>query len=33
MCAGAQNVNTVVAGQVIYTFGNTGITFSELPIS
>ncbi|WVQ72881.1 hypothetical protein IAR50_002442 [Cryptococcus sp. DSM 104548] len=27
MCAGAQNVSTVVAGQLIYTFGNTGITF------
>ncbi|TYJ57394.1 hypothetical protein B9479_001934 [Cryptococcus floricola] len=27
MCAGAQNVSTVVAGQLIYTFGNSGITF------
>ncbi|WWD08232.1 hypothetical protein V865_006343 [Kwoniella europaea PYCC6329] len=27
MCAGAQNVSTVVAGQVVYTLGNTGITF------
>jgi len=29
MCAGAQNVQTVVAGQVVYTLGNTGITFRE----
>jgi hypothetical protein len=29
MCAGAENVSTVVAGQVIYTLGNTGITFCE----
>jgi len=27
MCAGAQNVETLVAGQVVYTLGNTGITF------
>ncbi|KAI5476529.1 hypothetical protein MNV49_007539 [Pseudohyphozyma bogoriensis] len=27
MCAGAHNVQTVVAGQVFYTIGNTGITF------
>ncbi|WRT67511.1 uncharacterized protein IL334_004483 [Kwoniella shivajii] len=27
MCAGATNVTTVVAGQVVYTLGNTGITF------
>ncbi|WVQ81948.1 hypothetical protein IAT38_004075 [Cryptococcus sp. DSM 104549] len=27
MCAGANNVSTVVAGQVIYTIGNSGITF------
>ncbi len=29
MCAGAKNVETVVAGQFVYTLGNTGITFSE----
>lgn len=28
MCAGAKNIHTVVAGQVIYTLGNSGITFS-----
>lgn len=28
MCAGAKNVSTVVAGQFVYTLGNTGITFS-----
>ncbi|OCF35087.1 siderophore-iron transporter Str3 [Kwoniella heveanensis BCC8398] len=27
MCAGAKNIQTVVAGQVIYNVGNTGITF------
>jgi MFS family permease len=27
MCAGAKNVATVVAGQFVYTLGNTGITF------
>jgi hypothetical protein len=29
MCAGAKNVTTVVAGQVIYTLGNSGITFCQ----
>jgi len=29
MCAGAQNVGTVVAGQFIYTIGNAGVTFCE----
>jgi hypothetical protein len=29
MCAGAQNVTTFVAGQLIYTLGNSGITFRE----
>ena len=29
MTAGAQNISTVVAGQLIYTFGNAGITFCE----
>jgi Na+/melibiose symporter-like transporter len=29
MCAGAQNITTVVAGQVIYTLGNSGITFRQ----
>ena len=27
MCAGASNITTFVAGQVIYTLGNSGITF------
>jgi len=30
MCAGAQNVTTFVAGQLIYTLGNSGITFRKL---
>ena len=29
MTAGAQNISTVVAGQLIYTFGNAGITICE----
>lgn len=29
MCAGAKNVATVVAGQFVYTIGNTGITFCK----
>lgn len=29
MCAGAQNISTVVAGQFVYTLGNAGITFCE----
>jgi hypothetical protein len=29
MCAGSKNVATVVAGQLIYTIGNSGITFRE----
>jgi hypothetical protein len=29
MCAGARNVSTVVAGQLIYTVGNSGITFRK----
>jgi hypothetical protein len=29
MTAGAQNVSTVVAGQLVYTFGNAGITFCQ----
>lgn len=29
MCAGAKNVDTVVAGQLIYTIGNAGVTFCE----
>jgi len=29
MCAGAQNVTTFVAGQLIYTLGNSGITFRQ----
>jgi predicted MFS family arabinose efflux permease len=31
MCAGAQNVTTFVAGQLIYTLGNSGITFRKTP--
>lgn len=27
MCAGAHNIQTVVAGQVFYTLGNAGISF------
>jgi hypothetical protein len=33
MCAGAQNVTTFVAGQLIYTLGNSGITFRESMVS
>jgi predicted MFS family arabinose efflux permease len=33
MCAGAQNVETLVAGQVVYTLGNTGITFRRSRLS
>lgn len=29
MCAGAQDVTTFVAGQLIYTLGNSGITFRK----
>jgi hypothetical protein len=29
MCARAKNMTTVVAGQVIYTLGNSGITFCK----
>ena len=31
MVAGSKTVDTVVAGEVIYTIGNTGISFSETP--
>lgn len=33
MCAGSKNITTFVAGQVIYTLGNSGITFRESSIS
>lgn len=29
MCAGARNIQTVVAGQVFYTLGNAGISFRK----
>lgn len=29
MVAGSKNITTVVAGQVVYTLGNTGITFCK----
>lgn len=29
MCAGAHNIQTVVAGQVFYTLGNAGISFCK----